>query len=406
MSWRERLGRNWGRLGMRSEWITSTIDDICKLVTDGAHNSPKSVDNGYYMASVKDFTAYGFDFSNCRKISEADYLKLKKQGCVPESGDILVGKDGARYFEDVIIYRQKEQPALLSSIAILRVDDTKVTSEFLYYTLKSPAVKKDVRDNYGSGSAIPRIVLKDFKRMPISFPSLKEQKKITNICELLDEKIQLDNRINNNLEQQAQVIYQQMFIDNASPDWTECTLSDIADITMGQSPSGSSYNEDGIGTVFFQGRAEFGFRFPTIRLFTTEPKRMAYINDTLMSVRAPVGDLNVACTDCCIGRGLAAIHSKNNHQSFVLYTMFSLKKQLDVFNGEGTVFGSINRNSLKEMPLLIPTSEKLDEFEALVAPMDTAIRNNYDEICRLEQLRDTLLPKLMSGELDVSDIDL
>lgn len=391
---------------MRSEWITSTIDDICKLVTDGAHNSPKSVDNGYYMASVKDFTAYGFDFSNCRKISEADYLKLKKQGCVPESGDILVGKDGARYFEDVIIYRQKEQPALLSSIAILRVDDTKVTSEFLYYTLKSPAVKKDVRDNYGSGSAIPRIVLKDFKRMPISFPSLKEQKKITNICELLDEKIQLNNRINNNLEQQAQVIYQQMFIDNASPDWTECTLSDIADITMGQSPSGSSYNEDGIGTVFFQGRAEFGFRFPTIRLFTTEPKRMAYINDTLMSVRAPVGDLNVACTDCCIGRGLAAIHSKNNHQSFVLYTMFSLKKQLDVFNGEGTVFGSINRNSLKEMPLLIPTSEKLDEFEALVAPMDTAIRNNYDEICRLEQLRDTLLPKLMSGELDVSDIDL
>ena len=357
---------------MRSEWITSTIDDICKLVTDGAHNSPKSVDNGYYMASVKDFTAYGFDFSNCRKISEADYLKLKKQGCVPESGDILVGKDGARYFEDVIIYRQKEQPALLSSIAILRVDDTKVTSEFLYYTLKSPAVKKDVRDNYGSGSAIPRIVLKDFKRMPISFPSLKEQKKITNICELLDEKIQLNNRINNNLEQQAQVIYQQMFIDNASPDWTECTLSDIADITMGQSPSGSSYNEDGIGTVFFQGRAEFGFRFPTIRLFTTEPKRMAYINDTLMSVRAPVGDLNVACTDCCIGRGLAAIHSKNNHQSFVLYTMFSLKKQLDVFNGEGTVFGSINRNSLKEMPLLIPTSEKLDEFEALVAPMDTA----------------------------------
>lgn len=391
---------------MRSEWITSTIDDICKLVTDGAHNSPKSVDNGYYMASVKDFTAYGFDFSNCRKISEADYLKLKKQGCVPESGDILVGKDGARYFEDVIIYRQKEQPALLSSIAILRVDDTKVTSEFLYYTLKSPTVKKDVRDNYGSGSAIPRIVLKDFKGMPISFPSLKEQKKITNICVLLDEKIQLNNRINKNLEQQAQAIYQQMFIDNASSDWTEGTLSDIADITMGQSPSGSSYNEDGNGTIFFQGRAEFGFRFPTVRLYTTEPKRMACANDTLMSVRAPVGDLNVAHTDCCIGRGLATIHSKNNHQSFVLYTMFSLKKQLDVFNGEGTVFGSINRNSLNEMPLLIPSSEKLDEFEALVAPMDAAIRNNYDEICRLEQLRDTLLSKLMSGELDVSNVEI
>ena len=212
--------------------------------------------------------------------------------------------------------------------------------------------------------------------------------------------------INNNLEQQAQAIYQQMFIDNASSDWAEGTLSNIADITMGQSPSGSSYNEDGNGTIFFQGRAEFGFRFPTVRLYTTEPKRMACANDTLMSVRAPVSDLNVSHTDCCIGRGLAAIHSKNNHQSFVLYTMFSLKKQLDVFNGEGTVFGSINRSSLNEIPILIPSSEKLDEFEALVAPMDAAIRSNYDEICRLDQLRDTLLPKLMSGELDVSDIDL
>ena len=133
---------------------------------------------------------------------------------------------------------------------------------------------------------------------------------------------------------------------------------------------------------------------------------MACANDTLMSVRAPVGDLNVAHTDCCIGRGLAAIHSKDNHQSFVLYTMFSLKKQLDVFNGEGTVFGSINRNSLNEMPILIPSSEKLDEFETLVAPMDAAIRNNYGEICHLEQLRDTLLPKLMSGELDISELDL
>ena len=175
---------------------------------------------------------------------------------------------------------------------------------------------------------------------------------------------------------------------------------------MGQSPSGNSYNEDGNGTIFFQGRAEFGFRFPTVRLYTTEPKRMACANDTLMSVRAPVGDINVAHTDCCIGRGLAAIHSKNNHKSFVLYTMFSLKKHLDVFNGEGTVFGSINRKSLNEMPLLIPSSEKLDEFEALVSPMDTAIRNNYDEICRLSQLRDSLLPKLMSGELNVSNIDL
>lgn len=193
---------------------------------------------------------------------------------------------------------------------------------------------------------------------------------------------------------------------NPNPNWVDGSLRDIADITMGQSPNGSSYNANGIGTIFFQGRAEFGFRFPTIRLYTTEPKRMACANDTLMSVRAPVGDLNVAHTDCCIGRGLAAIHSKTNHQSFVLYTMFSLKRQLDVFNGEGTVFGSINRNSLNEIPILIPDVDTIEEFEKTVAPMDAAIHNNCDEISRLQSIRDALLPRLMSGEIDVSSLDL
>lgn len=275
---------------------------------------------------------------------------------------------------------------------------------FLFYMMKyyvSHLLKRE------SGTVFGSVNRNDINGLEVDIPEdVEEQKRIARYLEMIDDKIELNNAINNNLEQQAQAIYKQMFIDNASSDWTEGTLSDIADITMGQSPSGSSYNEDTNGIIFFQGRSEFGFRFPTVRLYTTEPKRMACANDTLMSVRAPVGDLNVAHTDCCIGRGLAAIHSKDNHQAFVLYTMFSLKKQLDVFNGEGTVFGSINRNSLNEMPLLIPSSEKLDEFEVLVAPMDAAIRNNYDEICRLEKLRDSLLPKLMSGELDVSELDL
>lgn len=175
---------------------------------------------------------------------------------------------------------------------------------------------------------------------------------------------------------------------------------------MGQSPKGDSYNKDGIGTVFYQGRAEFGSRFPTRRLFTTEPKRMAQANDTLMSVRAPVGDLNVTYESCCIGRGLAAIHSKAEQQSYVLYTMFALRQQLEVFNGEGTVFGSINRDALNSMPIKLPPEELLCQFEQLVEPMDMAIRNHYEENCRLTAIRDSLLPRLMSGELDVSNLDL
>ena len=211
---------------MKSNWITATIDDVCTVVTDGAHNSPKSVEQGHYMASVKDCTEFGFDFSNCKQIGEEDYEKLRNQGCVPEKNDILVGKDGARYFEDIIIYKQDERPALLSSIAIVRADCRKITPEFLYYTLKSPAVRKDVRDNYGSGSAIPRIVLKDFKRMPFSFPSIEEQRKITNLCSAIDAKIQINNAINENLAVLLQTVYQERFgdVDKASK---QGVLSDI-----------------------------------------------------------------------------------------------------------------------------------------------------------------------------------
>ncbi len=231
---------------MRSEWRLSTINEICSLVTDGAHNSPKSVINGAYMASVKDFTEYGLDFSSCRMISEEDYEKLRLQGCVPEFNDILVGKDGARYFEDIIIYKQPEKPALLSSIAILRTDRKKVIPEFLYYTLKSPSVRKDVRDNYGSGSAIPRIVLKDFKRMPIAFPPIDEQKKLVSIFVSIDEQIQNNNKINNNLQEQARALYRSWFVDfepfdgSKPSNWKNGRLKDVLSLQRSSIKAGEN----------------------------------------------------------------------------------------------------------------------------------------------------------------------
>jgi len=208
------------------------------------------------------------------------------------------------------------------------------------------------------------------------------------------------NIVNHHLEQMAQAIWAERFGEREP----NGTLSEIANIVMGQSPDGKSYNEDGNGTVFYQGRAEFGSRFPTRRLFTTQPKRMAAKGDVLMSVRAPVGDFNVAFETCCLGRGLAGIQSNNDCQSFVLYTMFSLKKQLDMFNGEGTVFGSINKNDMANLPVFIPSDEAIRQFEELVSPMDATIEANYAESRNLQTARDSLLPRLMSGELSVADL--
>lgn len=206
--------------------------------------------------------------------------------------------------------------------------------------------------------------------------------------------------INGYLEELADSLFKRRF--GGLPD--NASLSDTADITMGQSPVGSSYNEDGVGTVFYQGRAEFGWRYPSQRLSTTEPKRMARCGDVLMSVRAPVGDLNIAFEDCCIGRGLAAIHSE--HPSFCLYLMRSLHGKLDAFNGEGTVFGSINGRALKSLPIALPETREIQAFEKEAFPIDALIRDNELQSRFLVALRDALLPRLMSGEIDVSKVAL
>ncbi len=278
-----------------------------------------------------------------------------------------------------------------------------IDQTFLYYYF---LYEQDRIRKFDRGSGQPSIRKTDILAMEIDIPNKETQKKIAAILRGLDEKIESNNCINDNLQQQAMALYASMFLENPALETTAGTLKDIADITMGQSPNGSSYNEDGNGEVFYQGRAEFGYRFPTRRLFTTEPKRMAEAGDVLLSVRAPVGDLNVAYERCCIGRGLGAIHGRNGYQSFVLYTMFALRPQLDVYNGEGTVFGSINRNALNDMPIDIPSEGVITAFEAVVRPMDDIIRTNHEENCRLQELRDALLPRLMSGEVDVSDIDI
>ena len=113
---------------------------------------------------------------------------------------------------------------------------------------------------------------------------------------------------------------------------------------MGTSPDGESFNDIGNGVVFYQGRTDFGFRFPTIRLYTTEPKRFAEKNDILMSVRAPVGDINIAKEYCAIGRGLASIRPKDGCYSFLYYTLKQLNHELQRFNDDGTVFGSITKD--------------------------------------------------------------
>lgn len=320
-----------------------------------------------------------------------------------EGGELIVSVVGT-VGKTAIVPKSFRGCNLVRAVAMIDIKENWL-SRWVKYYIDSPAGQAYIEQNLNT-TVQATLNIKTLVDMPIPFLKEDEMRKIVTILEAIDRKIECNQQINDNLQQQAMALYAEMFLNSSNNDVTSGTLSDIAVITMGQSPSGSSYNEDGVGEVFYQGRAEFGFRFPKRRLFTTEPKRMAVAGDVLLSVRAPVGDLNMAYERCCIGRGLGAIHSKTGHSSFVLYTMFALRSQLNVFNGEGTVFGSINRDALNAIPIDVPLVTKIDRFEAVAHPIDELIRTNYEENCRLEAIRNSLLPKLMSGEIDVSAIRL
>ena len=312
----------------------------------------------------------------------------------------------------------KEETVFESHLIRIRIDKTKADAEFIYYFFNS-FIGKCLIQNLVTQVAAAGIRGSELVKLDITIPKeVEDQRRIASILSSLDRKIELNNKINTDLEEMAQAIFKNWFVDfepfkdgkfvdselGMIPEgWKVGTLEDIAEITMGQSPAGNSLNENREGMIFYQGSSDFGFRFPSIRVFTTEPKRLAVANSVLFSVRAPVGDINVAKEECCIGRGVASIKSKYGHDSYLFYTMKSLHKLFDSFDGEGTVFGSINKKTLSAIQILLPSDGIVEQFNNIASSFDDRIRSLSDENSRLSSLRDTLLPRLMSGELEVPE---
>ena len=254
-----------------------------------------------------------------------------------------------------------------------------------------------------STSAYPSLKPSDIESLDIEIPPLSEQQRIASILSSLDDKIDLLHRENETLEAMAETLFRKWFVEDAKEDWKEGKLGEEFDFTMGQSPNGESYNTEGIGIPMYQGNADFGFRFPTKRVFTTQPTRFAEINDTLISVRAPVGAQNMAIERCCIGRGVAAFRYKNNSSlySYTYYKLKSLLNEIKQYNDNGTVFGSISKSDFENLDIVIPDKDTILNFQKQVKPIDDKIINNSKQIQTLTQQRDGLLSKLMSGEVKI-----
>ena len=279
------------------------------------------------------------------------------------------------------------------------------------------------------GTSINNIGQTHLQGFKIPIPLESEIDSISHVYSSLSSKIALNRAINRNLEAMAKQLYDYWFVQFDFPNenglpykssggkmvwnealkrevpkgWENGVFSDIANITMGQSPDGSSYNEQGEGIVFYQGSTDFGIRFPSVRMYTTSPSRYAKQGDILMSVRAPVGAVNIANSDCCIGRGLSAINSKKGSITYIYYVIHYLKVRFDSLNTAGTTFGSITKDELFSLPVVIPSEKILERFEAICKPIFNKQMEIGFEIESLTLQRDELLPLLMNGQVEVGE---
>jgi len=235
--------------------------------------------------------------------------------------------------------------------------------------LTHPAVKSYI-ESFNAGGSRRAITKGHIESFEIALPPLAEQRAIAHILGTLDDKIELNQRMSETLEAMARALFKSWFVDfdpvrakaegrdpglprsvaDLFPDrfedselgeipagWDVGSVDDEFDLTMGQSPPGETYNEAGEGLPFYQGRADFGFRFPTLRVYCTSPTRFAKAGDSLISVRAPVGDINMASEHCAIGRGVAAARHKTASRSYTYQFMKSLDEVFARFEAEGLV---------------------------------------------------------------------
>jgi type I restriction enzyme, S subunit len=374
------------------------------------------------------FVDDGFVFITEQKANEL-------AGCQAVPGDLVFTAAGSLGQVGLIPEKSKYPVYVISNKQMrARLNADLINRLFAFYWFSSPRMVSYIQQ-LNTGTSVPLINLSILRRLPIPLPPLPEQEAIIHILSTLDDKIELNRRMNETLEAMARALFKSWFVDfdpvrakmeGRTPEgidaataalfpasfepselgeipqgWHPGVLDELADIVMGQSPPGETYNEAGEGLPFYQGVRDFGFRFPTRRVYCTAPTRLAEKGDVLLSVRAPVGELNVAAESCAIGRGVAALRLRTQPGNFLYYLLKDTQPRWEHFEAQRTVFGSASKKDVHKFKVIIPPTELLGCFGRLVKPLDERIELNVRESQTLAALRDALLPKLMSGEIRV-----
>ena len=400
-----RLGRSWGRLGMKSEWTTRSISDIAEInpresISKGsiAKKIPMDVLQpftrdvpGYQMEKFKGGTRFrNMDTIMARITPCLENGKTAQVRCL-DNGEVGFGST------EYIVFRAKEG----------------TDPDYLYYLICSPLVRDPAIKSMVGSSGRQRVQTDVVANLQIAVPDFDEQKNIGGLLKALDDKIQLNTAINKNLEQQAQTLFDN-FYDSLSGQ--SCILSEIIDIRDGTHDSPKA-TEHGYPLVTSKHLLPFGVDTSSANIISkadydkVNERSKVNTGDILISMIGTVGLISYVI-DSPVEFAIknVGLFKTSQHPSLDLYILYYLKNKSTTQHIENCLAGStqkyISLGELRKLPIVVPSPDELAAYNLVVRPIVSEIALLVQENRRLSDLRDTLLPKLMSGELDVSGLDI
>lgn len=367
------------------------------------------VADGTPIVTVEHLGNKMFSEQNLPRVSNTDKNRLKKY--VLKQGDIVFSRVGS---VDRCSYVDQKHDGWMFSGRCLRVHPTsEIDSEYLYYYFCLEETKQFVR-NIAVGATMPSINTKLLGEVVVTFPELEQQKRISGILSAIDSKIEVNQKINDNLEQQAATYFQELFINNANPVWQISTISDLGTVVGGSTPSKTKpeyYTNNGIAWITPKDLSinkskfishgenditELGLKNSSA---TVMPK-----GTVLFSSRAPIGYIAIASNEVTTNQGFKSVIPYSEIGTAFVY--FFLKHSLPVIESaaSGSTFKEISGSAMKNIPAIIPDRNTLDQFNSFCAPIFAQQKILEEQNHSLAMLRDSLLPKLMSGAIDIASI--
>ena len=375
---------------MTSEWNHFALGEITELVIDYRGKTPKKLGGdwckqGYRALSAKNIkTGRIVQAETIRYIDESLYRKWMKDEV--QRGDILITSEAP--FGQIFFWDSDEKIVLSQRLFCVRIKP-EYDARFIYYYMTTPEFQSEL-DGRATGTTVIGLRQPELMKCIIRCPEIQEQKVIAAILSSIDAKIIANEKVNDNLQQQAQAIYSSMFIDNPDPAWSHGHLSDLITVKYGKDHKKLA---DGIYPVYGSGGIMRYVERPLYNKESVLIPRIGTLNN-VMYVNQPFWSVDTM---------FYTEMKLPNVAKFVYH--FVKAKDLASMNA-GSAVPSMTTDILNAMEVVIPSASALEEFESLVAPMYEAMEANDVQSKALSQMRDTLLPKLMSGKIDVSSVQL